>query len=292
MIRTNAEKLVVKSVSGEIDSPTLKQSAYIVSPEGEAVILPGVGGITYNVRIGDPATGWQADHVEPGVSIKNPDKGGPYSANVALNILSCIGNEVRIVSGEAKGEKGVVTGKHGGIEHVLVDFEPDILDKLFIGDKALVRAVGLGLKLIDCPGVRVMNTDPGLLSKTALEVEGDTLCVLVTRTIPAVVMGSGVGSSHPYSGDYDIQLKDQTVINESGLDGLRLGDVVALMDTDHTYGRGYKKGAISIGVIVHCDCVVSGHGPGVTTIFTSSEGKIKPVIDPEANLATYLGIRE
>ena len=292
MIRTNKDKLVKISVLGEISNPMFKRSVYNVSPDGRPVVLPGVGGITYNIRIGDPAVGWEADHVEPGVSIKNPDKGENWSANVGLNVLSCIGNSVRVVSGEAKGEKGVVTGKHGGIEHVLVDFEPEILEKVIIGDKVMVRAFGLGLKLSDCPNVKVMNLDPGLLDRMPLKIQADVLSVPVTHSIPASTMGSGLGASHTYSGDYDIQLSDSTVIKEHGLDDLRLGDLVALVDADHTYGRVYRKGAISIGVVVHCDCVVSGHGPGVTTIFTSSEGKIAPSLDSGANIATYLEMRK
>ena len=292
MIKTNKNKLVKISVLGEISSPVFKKSVYNVSPEGRPVILPGVGGITYNVRIGDPAVGWEADHVEPGVSIKNPDQGERGNANVGLNILSCIGNEARIVSGDAKGEKGVVTGKHGGIEHVLVDFEPDVMETLVIGDKIMVRTHGLGLKLLDCPDVKVMNLDPDMLEKIPLKNEGGVLSVPITHIIPAATMGSGVGSAHTYSGDYDIQMSDTTVIEEHGLEDVRLGDLVALSDADHTYGRVYRKGALSIGVVVHCDCVVSGHGPGVTTIFTSSEGKITPFIDPEANIANYFGIKK
>ncbi|UCE17445.1 MAG: DUF4438 domain-containing protein [Gemmatimonadota bacterium] len=291
MIRTNRERLVVMSVLGEVVSPIFRKMPYNISPEGEAVVLPGVGGITYNVRIGDKAVGWEGDHVEPGVSIKNLEKGEGKSANTALNILCCVGNEARMVSGEAKGERGVVTGKHGGIEHVLVDFEPEILKTLVIGDKVMVRACGLGLKLLDCADVRVMNIDPGLLEKIPLACEDGVLSVPVTQAIPAAAMGSGIGTSHAYSGDYDMQLADTTVIEEHGLEDVRLGDLVALMDADHTYGRVYRKGAVSIGVVVHCDCVVSGHGPGVMTVLTSSQGKILPSIDPEANVANYIGIR-
>ena len=87
------------------------------------MVFPGVGGITYNVRVGDLAVGWMADHVEPGVSIRNKEKEDrfPHGPNYALNVLSCVGNEAVVVTGDAKGENGVVTGKHGGIEHVLVD---------------------------------------------------------------------------------------------------------------------------------------------------------------------------
>jgi len=277
------------SVLGEISSPVLKRSAYNVSPDGQPVILPGVGGITYNVRVGDPAVGWESDHVEPGVSIKSSDQ-GERNANAGLNLLACIGNRARVVSGEAKGEEGVVTGKHGGIEHVLLDFQPAVLERLVIGDKIMIRARGLGLKLLDYPLIKVMNLDPVLLEAMPWQGQDKALHVPVTHVIPAAVMGSGLGSSHAYSGDYDIQLADPSVVEEHGLGDLRLGDVVGLLDSDHTFGRTYRKGALSIGVVVHCDCVGSGHGPGVTSILACSSGQIRPVIDGGANLASYLGI--
>jgi hypothetical protein len=104
-------------------------------------------------------------------------------------------------------------------------------------------------------------------------------------------MGSGLGDIQVYSGDYDIQLFDKDIVEEYHLDDLRLGDIVAIINADHTYGRIYRSGAISIGVVVHTDCVLAGHGPGVTTIMTSSEGKIKPVVDPNANIAKVLKLR-
>jgi len=74
---------------------------------------------------------------------------------------------------------------------------------------------------------------------------------------------------------------------------LRLGDLVAIKDADHSYGRIYKQGAMSIGIVVHTNCVSSGHGPGVTTLFTSSHGKIVPRIDNKANVvALLLKLRE
>lgn len=293
MLRTNINKLVKISVIGEIASPTYGRSVYNISADGVPVILPGVGGITYNVRVGDPACGWEADHVEPGVSIVNKESDPRFGqgANTALNILSCIGNEAIVVSGDAKGAKGVVTGKHGGIEHVLVDFQPDVLEKLVLGDKVLVKAFGVGLKLLDFPDIKVMNMDPRFLESLDPKPVGDKLEIPVTHVIPASIMGSGLGANQTYSGDYDIQLFDETTRREYGLDDLRLGDLVAILDADHSYGRIYRKGAVSVGIIVHTDCVTSGHGPGVTTLFTSSKGKIIPRIDSRANIAHLLKLR-
>ncbi|MEM1539102.1 MAG: DUF4438 domain-containing protein [Candidatus Bathyarchaeia archaeon] len=292
ILRTNVDKLVKISVVGEVASPVYG-SVYNISAEGVPMVLPGVGGITYNVRVGDPACGWEADHVEPGVSIENKENDPRFGrgANTALNVLSCVGNEAVVVSGDAKGSRGVVTGKHGGIDHVLVDFPPETLEKLMLGDKVLVKAFGLGLKLLDFPDVKVMNMDPHFLEALDPKPNGDKLEVPVTHVIPAAIMGSGLGNNQTYSGDYDIQLFDENVRREYGLDDLRLGDLVAILDADHSYGRIYRKGAVSVGIIVHTDCVTSGHGPGVTTLMTSSSGKIIPKIDPKANIAWLLKLR-
>lgn len=293
MLKTNVDKLVKISVFGEVVSPVIGRSVYNISAEGVPMVLPGVGGITYNIRIGDPACGWEADHVEPGVSVENKENDPRFGqgANAAFNVLSCVGNEAVVVTGDAKGAKGVVTGKHGGIEHVLVDFQAETLEKLMLGDKVLVKAFGVGLKLPDFPQIIVMNMDPRFLKALNPKPKGDKLEVPVTHIVPAATMGSGLGANHTYSGDYDIQLFDKGVIKKHGLEDLRLGDVVAIMDADHSYGRIYKQGAVSVGIVVHTNCVTSGHGPGVTTLFTSSKGKIVPKIDAKANIATLLKLR-
>jgi len=293
MLKTNVDKLVKISVVGEVASPVYGRSVYNISAEGAPVILPGVGGITYNVRVGDPACGWEADHVEPGVSLENKENDPRYGqgANTALNVLACVGNEAVVVSGDAKGAKGVVTGKHGGIDHVLADFQPKDLEKLMLGDKMLVKAFGVGLKLLGCPDVKVMNIDPRFLEALKPKAKGGRLEVPVTHIIPAAVMGSGLGNNQAHSGDYDIQLFDESIRKEYGLDDLRLGDLVAIRDADHSYGRIYRKGAVSVGIVVHTNCVTSGHGPGVTTLFTSSTGKIVPKIDAKANIASILKLR-
>jgi hypothetical protein len=58
------------------------------------------------------------------------------------------------------------------------------------------------------------------------------------------------------------------------------------MAADH--GRVYLNGAVSVGVVVHSRSTVAGHGPGVTMIMSSRSGRIRPVIDPGANLKRLL----
>ncbi len=292
MLRTNVEKLIKISVMGEIASPTIR-NVYNVSATGKPLVLPGVGGITYNLRVGDPACGWEADHVEPGVSIENKetDARSGQAANTAFNVLSCVGNQATVVTGDAKGAKGTVTGKHGGIEHVLVDFAWEVLEKLVLGERILIKTYGVGLKLLDFPDVKVLNMDPGLLEVWDPKPNGGKLEARVTHIVPAAIMGSGLGSNQVNSGDYDIQLFDNGVVEQYGLGSLRLGDLVAIIDADHSFGRIYRQGAVSVGVVVHTNCVTAGHGPGVTTLMTSFDGKIVPQIDKNANIAYLLKLR-
>jgi len=292
MLITNAEKLIKISVMGEIASPTIR-SVYTVSATGQPQVLPSVGGITYNLRVGDLACGWEADHVEPGVSAENKenDARSGVAANTAFNVLSCVGNEAIVVNGDGKGARGVVTGKHGGIEHVLIDFPSGILDKLVLGDKILVKAFGTGLKLVDFPEIKVFNMDPALLTAWDPQPKENKLLVPVTHVVPAAVMGSGLGANQVNSGDYDIQMFDKAVVDQYKLETLRLGDLVAIVDADHSFGRIYRQGAVSVGVVIHSNCVTAGHGPGVTTLMTSPDGKIVPLINREANVASLLKLR-
>ncbi len=70
MLRTNEDKLVMISVQGQISAPACQPR---ICFDGVVRVTPGTGGITYNVKVGDPAFGWAGDHVEPGVSTKNTD---------------------------------------------------------------------------------------------------------------------------------------------------------------------------------------------------------------------------
>jgi hypothetical protein len=297
-VEYNQKQLVMMAVQGFIVPPGFGDPPYEIDPQGKIHVLPGTGSITYNFRTGDSAVNIAGDHVEPAVSLYNPGRSGSRSSSESrgLNSLSCIGNKVRVLTGEAKGSEGRVIGKHGGAEHVMVDFPDDkVFATLAIGDTMRVYAVGVGLELENIQGVKAMNVSPHLLEVLTKAGMGVTdkgkLLLSVTHRIPAKIMGSGLGRSHVYRGDYDIQLFDEKTVKEHNLGALRFGDIVAIIDADHTYGRIYQEGAVSVGVISHSRSSVAGHGPGVTTLFTSREGKIEVVIDRNANLAKLLNIR-
>lgn len=283
MLKTNMEKVVIQSVAGKIHSPQSLRNPFRIHHSGKSMALPGVGGITYNVKVGDLVAGLAGDHIEPGVSLQNSNE----SENFALMKLSCIGNEASVISGDAKGAKGVVTGKHGGIEHVMIHFDQETLEKMSIDDKIQIKSHGLGLALTKYPDIHVLNIDPELLLDLNIREENGKLIVPVTRKIPAYLMGSGIGNPSSYLGDYDITTADEEANILIGLDTMRFGDIVLLEDCDNTYGRGYLKGAKSIGVVIHSDCILMGHGPGVTTILSVKHPQIEVVIDENANITRF-----
>lgn len=284
--KINHARLVMQSVAGAVRHPAIG-SPYRIDHEGAAHVLPATGAITYNVKIGDSVYAMEGDHIEPGVTVLNPDK----AENAAFNTLSCIGNTATVISGDAKGARGFVTGTHGGVEHVLCYFPEEALDQLAIGDRIQVRAQGQGMKIEGFEdSVRCMNLDPNLFEKMNITVEDGKLIVPVAARVPAYLMGSGIGSASSTSGDYDIMTADHDEIVRLGLDKLRYGDFVLLEDCDTSFGRGYLRGARTIGVVIHSDCIKMGHGPGVTTLLTSKTPIIEGRLDAGANLADYMGV--
>jgi len=279
MIKTNRDKLVELSLVGVIHAPTLL-GPYVITHEGVPKVMPSVGGIVYNLAIGDSCMHMAGDHIEPGVSLYAENK----QESQALNTLACVGNVARVVSGDAKDAVGFVTGKHGGIEHVICYFEKENLEKMVPGDKILIKSKGQGITLNDFPDVHVQNLDPDLLEKLNIREDGDTLHVGVKAIVPAHLMGSGLGASSGYSGDYDIMTGDMQALKDNGLENLCFGDLVLLQDCDNTYGRQYLKGAATLGIVVHSNCVLSGHGPGVTTLLTTKKPILKGFLDEGANL--------
>ena len=287
-MKTNKDSLVQVAVSGEVNQPWANvtyDTAFDGTPRIGTGLRLGMYGLKYNIKIGDPCFGWaEGEHVEPGVSISNPDP----RANNALGVLACIGNEAEVKSGDAKGAKGVVTGKHGSF---LLWFKKQDHEKLTIGDRVQIKAWGVGLKIDGFEDISIHKCSPTLLEKMGITVKNGKLVIPVVAEFPAELMGSGYGMT-PHSIDYDIQSTCPEVYDEFNLKKLRLGDFVALKDQLNQWGRGYYKGAVSVGVVIHGWSYTAGHGPGVTTLISALPGKIVTKIDPEANISKYLNLKD
>jgi hypothetical protein len=206
---------------------------------------------------------------------------------MALQFLACVGNEVRVVSGPAAGAVGHVIGQHA---YVLVDFAEPELASVTTGDQVTVLAFGQGLALADHPAITVKNADPRLIAEMPGGTRPDgTLEVHVAARVPAEAIGAGAGMISEYAntdlmGAYAGLGEDLSL----GLEGLRVGDIVALEDSDHRFGRGFRAGYLTIGVISTGQCMLFGHGPGPSTLMSGPAEAFHLVDDPDANLASWL----
>lgn len=281
-VHSNVDSLVTQRLAGEVWPPLADRHGYRVDPDGRAFFLPGMGGVTLDVHCGDPATGHAGDHVEPGLSVRHREG----AANYALQYLSCVGNLVEVASGPAKGARGFVIGQHA---YVLVDMAGEEMRHVTTGDQVTVTARGQGLALADHPSIVVKNCSPALLASLGggTTAQG-RLEVHVSATVPAAAIGAGAGMASEYAntdlmGAYAGYGDDLSL----GLESLRVGDVVALVDQDHRFGRGYRSGWTSIGVISTGSCALFGHGPGPSTILSGPADAFAIVTDDGANLANF-----
>jgi hypothetical protein len=283
-LRTNADRLVTQVLAGEVWPALGDRHAYRVDGDGDPFLLPGMGGVTLGVHLGDPATGWATDHLEPGLSVRHRDE----RANYALQFLSCVGNVVTVVSGPAAGGTGVAIGQHA---YVLVDAADEVLDQVTVGDAVTIRARGQGLRFLDHPDIVVKNLDPGVINGWGLATLPDgRLSVPVAFEVPAEAVGAGAGMNSEYAntdlmGAYAGMSEDLSL----GLEGLRVGDFVVLHDQDHRYGRGYRPGWLTIGVISTGQCALFGHGPGPSTLLSGPAAAFAVQLDRSANLGQALG---
>ena len=293
-LRVNRKELVIVAVSGQIAHPVGGPSPYRIGNDGVPRVLPATGGIVINHRIGDRCVGLAGDHIEPGVALHNNQRevvGARNGPNRALITYACVGNSARVISGPCAGQRGMVTGKHGGVDHVILDFPTQTLQRLNIGDRIQIYSCGLGLRLLDYPSIEVFNCSPGLLSRWGIIEGNGQLKIPVTHLIPSRVMGSGLGKNTVWRGDYDIQLFDPPTRRQFRLESLRFGDMVAIQDADTRFGPSFRQGWTTFGVIVHGDSTVSGHGPGVVPLLSGPAELLRPIRNGNANLAELYALR-
>ena len=287
VLKTNKDNLITTAVQGVVQ-PT-STHGYWTTYDGKPKLSLGMASINYTVSLGDSAYGWaNADHVEPDVTIQGRDKERP--SQCALAILACIGNEAKVISGEGEGVKGIYIGRHGGSDD-LVWFPKNVLEKLTLNDKIQVKSQGVGLRIEGFEEVRVNMLSPELLENMGITIKKGQLVVPVVMEVPGHIMGSGLGYSFIEVLDYDIQTTCPETVEEYGLKKIKLGDLVAIRDHYDYYGTGRYEGAVTIAVCIHGWSDSAGHGPGMNPILSALPGRIKTKIDPNANIAYYLGIR-
>lgn len=275
-----AQRSVAVNLLGVVEHPAFGESPFRIDADGAPYIPVGDGGIVLNLQLGDSVFATGGDHAAPGACLVHPDQ----AARHALALHSCIGNSAEVRTGAAVGARGAVLGKRGENGRVIVGFRPDDLARMRPGDQVLVRSCGQGFRPEWLPaGVAVMNLDPALLAALPVDQAAagaagtdPVLQVGVRAVFPARLAGNGLG--RPAAGwDLDLQLPAP---GPDAADGdLLLGDLVAVSDIDGRYNLGYRRGWVTIGVVVHGPSPLPGHGPGITPILTGPAQVLRAVAD-------------
>ena len=288
----DAEGLALRPVAvnllGLVEQPEFGSTPYRVSADGSPYVPVGDGGIVLGVRLGESVFARDADHAAPGACLVHPDEGARH----ALTVYSCIGNQVVIRTGLAAGSRGVVVGKRGEEGRVIISLAQEDLARLRPADQVAVRAYGQGWRPAGFPAeVTVLNTAPTAFAALPIAVTGDGRVLAGVRMIAASKLaGNGIG--RPAAGwDLDLQLSapGQQSGNGSGrADRLLLGDLLAVSDLDARWNMGYRRGWLTVGLVVHGASPLPGHGPGITPILTGPAGVLQAEPDP----AGHAGLTE
>lgn len=268
---------VAVNLLGSVEHPEFGESPFRVDADGTPYVPVGDGGIVLGLALGDSVFALDGDHAAPGACLTHSDQ----AARHALALYSCIGNEAVVRSGAAAGARGAVIGKRGEAGRVITGFRPADLARMRPGDQVSIRARGQGFRPAWLPdAVAVMSLDPDLLTALPIEASEDgTVGVGVRAVLPSWLAGNGLG--RPAAGwDLDLQV--------GAADGhqLRLGDLVAIADIDARYNMGYRKGWVSVGIVVHGASPQPGHGPGMTPILTGPSTALVTV----ANANSHAGL--
>jgi hypothetical protein len=70
-------------------------------------------------------------------------------------------------------------------------------------------------------------------------------------------VGNGIGRPTAL---WSLELSDSPAV--------RLGDLVAIAELDARFNAGYRRGWLTVGLVVHGASPLPGHGPGVTVLLT------------------------
>jgi Domain of unknown function (DUF4438), N-terminal/Domain of unknown function (DUF4438), C-terminal len=275
-------RAVAVNMLGIVEHPALAGTPYRVDADGRPYLPVGDGGLVLGVRLGDPVSALAGDHVAPGACLVHPDP----AARHALVSYGCIGNPAEVRSGRAAGARGVVLGKRGEDGRLITGFRQQDLARMRPGDQVNIRASGQGWRHPGVPPeVTVLNAAPGLLAALPVLWPGHgPMTVGVRATLPSKLAGNGIGRPAA-AWDLDLQFGASaagggtSAVPLPGADGLLLGDLVAVADIDTRHDMGYRRGWVTVGVVVHGASPLPGHGPGLTPVLTGPGSALSAVPD-------------
>jgi hypothetical protein len=285
-LRDNRDSLVTVTARAFVAPVRVLPELTFPDRDGRSRILPGNGGISIGVHVGDlVGSAATADHLMPGACLES-EPASPAAVG-DVHLLSCLGNSVFDSAGRPI---GVVAGKRGGLApgfwaptHLSVDLFESAEASLAPGDSVAVRTRGRGLILTDQPAVQVFNCDPELLDHIGLTVRGHRIEVPVRAVVHAGWAAAGLGQD-PWIGDLEVGDIDQLP------SGVRFGDLIAFADLDAAADRSYHSGYIAVGAVSHGPSARPGHGVGVTILIGGPAAQLGAVLDNTASASIAPGL--
>lgn len=274
-VATNAARLVTTRLAATIMPGAANRA---VAADGRLDVLAGQGGVVTGIRLGDRALGRHGDHVEPGLSLGHPDP----LVNRAIQILSCVGNTVTLLDGPAKGTEGMVYGKHGT---TLAALPQDGLALAAPGERVAIEACGAGLAFEDEPDVTCLSLSPALAEAWAKRDPDGRIALTVAAILPSEAAAAGIGMP---SQRFNMDLHSDQPPMAALCRDLGFGDLVAVEDQDHRFGRRHRPGWLMVGVISHGRTIAGGHGLGLMTLLTGPAERFRLVPSREANVARLM----
>jgi hypothetical protein len=109
--------------------------------------------------------------------------------------------------------------------------------------------------------VSQMNATPEAIALLGVREVKGCIDVGVRISLSSKVVGNGIGRPMAM---WDVDLQ----VGPASAPGLKLGDLVAIDNLDARANAGFRKGYVSVGLVVHGASPQPGHGPGVTVLLS------------------------
>jgi len=276
--------LVTVNLLAFVDQGEVGLDPYRINRDGQPYVAVGDGGTVLGLQLGDSVFDYVGDHAAPGACLVHPSD----DARHAVVGLSCLGDTVTVRSGDAAGAIGVVLGKRGGGQRVIAVFPQEVLRRLRPNDQVAIASRGQGSRA-PVADVAQMNATPEAMDLLGVRYQNEKIDVGVRTMFTSKVVGNGIGRPMAM---WDVDLQVGSMLAP----GLRLGDLVAVTDLDARTNAGFRKGYVSVGVVVHGASPQPGHGPGLTVLLSgpAQSFSVRPEGEDHAGLseAALLGLAE
>ena len=111
------------------------------------------------------------------------------------------------------------------------------------------------------------------------------LRIPVVATLPAEAAAAGIGMDVARF-NIDLQIDQPPVALPAS--GLRFGDLIAVLDQDHRFGRRFAPSWLVVGAIAHGHSIGGGHGLGMVSLLSGPAERIALERSPAATLHDLL----